>query len=264
MVRIGACVPAAYAPVAAAMGYEYVEVPASDLCPERPEADFEGTARAIDGAGIPALAFNYLIPPDVPLVGPAVQRDRLAKYMQVASRRAASLGGQVFVLGSGPARRIPEGFPRDAAAGQFREFLAVAADAAAARGMVVAIEALNRTETNFLHTVEEALEYVEALRHPALGVLADIYHMHMESEPLRHLALAGDRLLHVQVCDQGRSAPGTRAMDIWAVFIFLNNIAYRGAVSVECRWESFEREGAPALSFVRSASRTSGLLAFAP
>ncbi|MFI5040696.1 MAG: sugar phosphate isomerase/epimerase family protein [Acidimicrobiales bacterium] len=246
------------------MGYDYVEIPVPDLCPEEPESAFRPTARAIETAGIPALAFNYLVPPALPIVGPAVDVDRLRRYVEVAAGRAASLGGSVFVLGSGPARRLPADFPRSEGVAQFRAFALLTAEAADRHGMTVALEAINRTETNFLHTLEEAVEHAHAIGRPAVGVLADAYHMHMESEPSWHLLETDGLLRHVQVCDEGRSFPGSRHLDLWGFFIYLNHLRYSGTVSVECRWKSFAAEGGPALEFVRRVSSTSGELAFAP
>lgn len=262
--RFGCCIPAAFASQAAQMGYDYVEVPVADLCPESPASAFTTTARAISAGGIPALAFNYLVPPAIPFVGPAVDLERLRRYMSVAAERAASLGGAVFVLGSGPARRLPAGFPRANAVEQLRAFARLAAEAADRHGMTVALEAINRTETNFLHTLEEAVEHAHAIGLPAVGVLADAYHMHMESEPFWHLLQTDGLLRHVQVCDAGRSYPGSRSLDLWGFFAYLNNLGYGGTVSVECRWNSFSAEGGPALEFVQRASSTIGELAFAP
>ena len=262
--RFGACIPAAFAPVAAGMGYEYVEIPVADLYPDGPASGFTRSARAVEAAGIPALAFNYLVPPSLPIVGPAVDWDHLQRYVNVAAKRAASLGGHVFVLGSGPARRLPAGYPYADGAAQFRRFAQLTAQAADRHGMTVALEAINRTETNFLHTLQEAVEHAGAIGLPNVGVLADAYHMHMESEPFWHLLETDGLLRHVQACDAGRSYPGSRSLDLWGFFIYLSHLGYDGTVSVECRWKSFGAEGRHALEFVREASATSGELAFAP
>lgn len=246
------------------MGYDYVEIPVADLCPEDPAPAFSSTTLAIETAGIPALAFNFLVPPTLPIVGPAVDLERLRHYVSVAAERAASLGGSVFVLGSGTARRMPAGFPRVQGVEQFRSFARLTAEAADRHGMTVALEAINRTETNFLHTLEEAVEHAHAIGLPAVGVLADAYHMHMESEPFWHLLETDGLLRHVQVCDEGRSYPGSHGLDLWDFFVYLNHLGYSGTVSVECRWTSFSAEGGPALEFVRSASSTNGELAYGP
>jgi sugar phosphate isomerase/epimerase len=263
-VRFGCCVPAAYAPMAALMGYQYVEVPVPDLHPDEPASAFASTEHAISVAGIPALAFNYLVPPTLPIVGPNVDVDRLRRYMDSVAPRAASLGGAILVLGSGPARRLPEGYPVSTAVAQFRAFAWLAAEAADRHGLTVALEAINRTETNFLHTLADAVEHAHCVDHRALGVIADAYHMHMEGEPFWHLLATDGLLRHVQVCDAGRSYPGARTLDLWGFFAFLNRLGYDNSVSVECRWNSFEAEGGPALEFVRKASATTGELAFAP
>jgi len=246
------------------MGYQYVEVPVPDLHPEEPAAAFAPTERAISTAGIPALAFNYLVPPTIPIVGPSVDVERLRRYMDVVAPRAASLGGAILVLGSGPARRLPEGYSHAVAVAQFRAFASLAAEAADRHGLTVALEAINRTETNFLHTLADAVEHAHAIDHPAVGILADAYHMHMEGEPFWHLLATDGLLRHVQVCDAGRSYPGSRSLDLWGFFAYLNRLGYDRTVSVECRWNSFEAEGGPALEFVRTASPTTGELAFAP
>jgi sugar phosphate isomerase/epimerase len=246
------------------MGYEYVEIPTHDLYPDGTLEEFRPTELAIERSGIPALAFNWLLPRTLPIVGPQVDESRWQAYMSVVAERAASLGGSMFVLGSGYARNVPDGFPRDRAAQQYRAFACIASDAAAKHGMAVALEAINRTETNFLHTVTEAVEHARAIDRSNIGVLADAYHMHMELEPFWHLLTAAPLLRHVQVCDAGRSYPGSRGLDLWGFFAYLNHIGYDGTVSVECRWTSFGNEGGPALDFVRSASSTTGELAFAP
>jgi sugar phosphate isomerase/epimerase len=263
-VQFGCCIPAAYASVAARMGYDYVEIPTADLRPEAPPADFRETERAIAESGIPARAFNYLVPADLPVVGHHVDLARLRRYLASVAERAAALGGQTLVFGSGPARRVPDLFPRSRAAEQFRTAASIAGEAAGRHGLHVAIEAINRTETNYLHALADAVEQARSIGSPSVGVLADAYHMHMEAEPFWHLLETAGLLRHVQVCDEGRSWPGSRGMGLWGFFAYLNQLPYDGTVSVECRWNSFTAEGSPALEFVRRASATSGLLAFAP
>jgi len=101
----------------------------------------------------------------------------------------------------------PRGFPRAQAVEQFRSFARLAAEAADRHGVAVALEAINRTETNFLHTLAEAVEHAQAIGLPSVGVLADAYHMHMEAEPFRHLLETAGLLRHVQVCDEGPVVP---------------------------------------------------------
>jgi sugar phosphate isomerase/epimerase len=259
--RIGCWVSADQARLAAELGYDFVELPVTELYPEGPTENYEKTKRAIESAGIPALVFNFFLPPTLRVVGAEVDSQRLTAYLGVTMDRAARLGAKTIVFGSGGARRVPEHFPRETAVRQFHDATRLAADEAQRHGLALALEPLNRTETNLIHTVEEAVEHAQVVDHPAVGVLADIYHMYMENEPFRNLFLAQDRLLHVHVCDAGRAIPGSRTFDLWGFFCFLNAMDYTGAVSTECNFTQFASEGGRALSFLREAVTFQGELA---
>lgn len=262
--KYGCAIPSLHAGDAAAMGYDFVELETTELHPEDPgRKGFAVLADRIKRAGIPAASFRNLLPGHRKVVGPSVDFDGLRAYLEVVASRAAELGGEVIVLGSGEARRAPPGYPEAQALEQFATAARIAGDIAGSRGLRIAIEALNRTETNLLHFVRDAAELTRRINHPAVGVVADAYHMHMEFEPWRSVLEAGDRLFHVQVSDLGRTHPGSRSHDLWGFFTFLNAVSYEGPVSIECGWSRFREDGAGALAFVVEASRSRGQLSFA-
>jgi len=257
-VRFGACIPSVFAPRAAQVGWEFVELDAAELHPAREAQVYQSAAQAIQEAGIPALVIQNVLDRTEPVAGPGADLERSRAVLEVTAERAAALGAKVLTLGSGPSRRLPDDFPRDEAAGQYREVARVAGEIAAAHGLAVALEPMNRTESDILHTLAEAVEWAAAIDHPAVGVSADSYHLHMESEPFRDLLLARGRLLHVQVADYGRTFPGAHGMDLWAFFTYLNHLGYDGSVSAECTWESFTHQGVWALDLMRNLSATRG------
>jgi len=257
-VRFGACIPSMFAPRAAQVGWEFVELDAAELHPVREAEVYRNAAHAVKEAGIPALVIQNVLDRTEPVAGPGADLERSRAVLEVIAERAAAMGAKVLTLGSGPSRRLPEGFPRDEAAGQYREVARVAGEIAAAHGLAIALEPMNRTESDILHTLAEAVEWAAAIDHPAVGVAADAYHMHMEGEPFRDLLLARGRLLHVQVADYGRTFPGAHGMDLWAFFTYLNHLAYDGSVSAECSWESFTHQGVWALDLMRGLSATRG------
>ena len=262
--RIGCAVPVAGASIAREIGFDFVELRVSELYPWGPDTSFVETERALESAGISAETFAFLIPKELKVVGPSVDIPRVRSWVAAAAKRAKSLGGRLIVVGSGDARRVPDGFPKAQARSQFVAFLEDAAEEASKHGIVLALEALNRTETNLLHSLSEACSIAESLDHPALGVVADIYHMHLEDEPLSHVLRARGRLLHVQLADSGRLPPGQGCFDFQSVFTFLNSIGYAGSVALECSFQRFSEEGAASLEYVRRVSATTGSLVFAP
>lgn len=262
--RIGCAVPVSSARLAREIGFDFVELRVAELHPGEPDTRFLETERTLESAGIPAETFSFLLPAGLKVVGPSVDLAQLRTWVAAAAKRARSLGGRLIVVGSGDARRVPVGFPMAQAESQFVAFLAAAAEQADRHGIVLALEALNRTETNLLHSFSEACSIAASLDHPAVGVVADIYHMRLEDEPLHHLADAGARLLHVQLADSGRLPPGQGCFDFQSVFTFLNSIGYAGSVALECSFQRFSEEGVAALAYVRRVSTTIGSLAFAP
>ena len=109
-----------------------------------------------------------------------------------------------------------------------------ACEAAAARKLRIAIEPLNRFETDLVHTAADATRMARDVDHPAVGVMLDSFHMTIEEDNLeRAVRTAGAQLLHVQVSENQRGIPGTGLTD-WATLVRgLRAIDYRGLVVIE-------------------------------
>ena len=109
-----------------------------------------------------------------------------------------------------------------------------ACEAAAERKLRIAIEPLNRFETDLVHTAADAVRMARDVDHPAAGVMIDSFHMTIEEDNLERAVLAaGPHLLHVQVSENQRGIPGTGLTD-WAGFARgLRTVGYRGLVVIE-------------------------------
>ena len=250
--RLGCCVPRTQIPAARKAGYDFVELTVVDnLRPAEGEEVWQALRAEIRAGGLPVEAANVFFPGDWRLTGPEADLVATRAYVDAAVRRAAELGIAVMVFGSGRARSAPAGFPVARALEQVRDVLAVMGDAGARHGVAIALEPLRRAETNLVHTVAEAVEIVRPLGHPWVGVLADYYHMQEEQEPLNSLLDAGHLLRHVHVSDPDRGAP-TGQHDLADLFAYLRQAGYRGRISVECRWEDWEREAPEAATLLRS------------
>lgn len=106
--------------------------------------------------------------------------------------------------------------------------------AAAARGLKIAIEPLNRFETDLVHTAADAARLARDIGHPAAGVMIDSFHMTIEEDDLEQAVLAaGPHLLHVQVSENQRGIPGTGLTNWAALARGLKAVGYRGLVIIE-------------------------------
>ena len=102
-----------------------------------------------------------------------------------------------------------------------------------AEGVRVAIEALNRFETNFINRHDQALLLAETVGDD-VGVCLDIYHMNQEeADAFQAFRNAGAKLYDVHVADNNRMACGQGQID-WAGLVgTLKDIGYDGSITVE-------------------------------
>ncbi|MGZ4386166.1 MAG: TIM barrel protein [Gaiellaceae bacterium] len=114
------------------------------------------------------------------------------------------------------------------------ESLREAAEYAEARGVRLAIEPLNRFETDLVNTAGQALELCERIGKDNVGVHLDTFHMNIEEKSLPDaIRTAGERLFHFHACENDRSAAGTGHVDWPGVFGALRDIGYEGQVVIE-------------------------------
>lgn len=233
-------------------GFDFVECPVR-LVMQPPGGDFTSLQKTVQSSRIPATAFNILVPAQMPLVGPNRNMEKTTAYLQEAFARIAQLGGRLVVFGSGGARRVPEGYSSEAARTELIEFLRSAAEAAEPHGITIAVEPLNKRETNIIHTIAEGVSLAEQTACGNVAGLADTYHMDAEGEPAETLIPFAARLAHVHVADTGRLAPGTGGYDYSRLRRCLDAGGYSGRISIECKWNDFLTEAPQALAILRRA-----------
>jgi len=103
-----------------------------------------------------------------------------------------------------------------------------------ARGLKIALEPLNRFESDLVNTTNDALRMVKDIDHPAAKVMIDSFHMSIEECDVESaIKAAGDKLIHVQVSENYRGAPGTGQTPWDAYKRGLEAIDYKGVVSIE-------------------------------
>ncbi|MEI8090211.1 MAG: sugar phosphate isomerase/epimerase [Opitutaceae bacterium] len=111
-----------------------------------------------------------------------------------------------------------------------REAGKIAADA----GVTLAIEPLNRFETDLVNTSAQAVRLVDEVGSMAVKIHLDTFHMHIEEKSLLEaIRLAGPRLAHVHGCENDRGAPGTGLVAWGQVAQGLREIGYSGSVVIE-------------------------------
>ena len=102
------------------------------------------------------------------------------------------------------------------------------------RGRNIALEPLNRFETDFVNTCEQALQMIEDVNSPALSILLDTFHMNIEEKnPGAAIRRAGRHLGHFHACGCDRGTPGSDHIDWRSIVAALKRIGYEGDVVIE-------------------------------
>lgn len=98
------------------------------------------------------------------------------------------------------------------------------------------LEPLNRYEDHMVNTIAAAIDLLEEVNLPSLGVVADTYHMNIEEDDLAGSIKSAQKWLgHVQLGDSSRFQPGTGHLDWQTLLGALRDIEYDGYMALECR-----------------------------
>nr|WP_286668991.1 sugar phosphate isomerase/epimerase family protein [Fodinibius salicampi] len=102
------------------------------------------------------------------------------------------------------------------------------------RGLELAIEPLNRFESDLINTTGQAKQLVNDINHPAAKIMVDGFHMSIEEKSMEAaIRTAGDQLIHVQTSENYRGTPGTGQTDWESFRKGLEAVEYEGTVSIE-------------------------------
>jgi sugar phosphate isomerase/epimerase len=234
-----------------ALGFDYVDLSLRDLV-ALPAAGRDALAVRLRDLGLPCEACNNFFPPEVRLTGPAADLAAAMDYATGAIRAAAQLGAGVIVFGSSGARNVPAGFSPERAWEQLRRLGAALAPVAADHGVTVALEHLNRAESNLVTTVPEAVRLVREVAHPQFRLLVDAYHVRQEDEDPALLRDLGGLIAHVHVAqDAARLFPSGEDAALAAFFAALRASGYRGRISIEAFTRDFAADAARGLRVLR-------------
>ena len=221
-----------------ATGMEFCEL----LVPEDGEVDPAAAGRAAATAGLSiVLAARINVDRDLASDNPESRKAGvvyLRRCVDVAVACGADLvGGPLFGTPLVFAGRPPR--PFDAAQKTERiervvTGLREAAPYAEEHGIRLAIEPLNRFETDFCNTGRQACALAGQVGSKAVGIMLDTFHMNMEEndlpEAIRH---AAPHLMHFQANENHRGFLGTGHIDWPPICRALFDIAYAGVITLE-------------------------------
>lgn len=243
----------------AALGYDYIELSLRDLV-ALPESALAELIARLQRAALACEACNNFFPPEIRLTGPDADFHAALRYAETALATAARVGAAVVVFGSSGARNVPAEFPLDAAWQQLRALLRALGPLAERHRLTVAIEHLNRGESNIINTVADGWRMAREVDHPHVRLLVDAYHVRQENENPAILAEVAPTLAHVHVAqDAARLFPDGDDAPLAAFFVQLRATGYAHRCSVEAYPQNFAADAARALRVCRALAAGTAL-----
>jgi D-psicose/D-tagatose/L-ribulose 3-epimerase len=185
--------------------------------------------------GLALSAVGLLSAPHDPLdTRPTVRSSTIDRLRELLDR-AAAIGADVL---AGPLHSAYGAFTgQPPTANEFAacaEVFQAVAPHAAAVGVKLALEPLNRFECYFLNTVTDTARLVRAVGHGMVVAAMDTHHAHIEeADPCAAILAHSDTIGHVQLSENHRGVPGRGQVDFAAILATLQRVDYRGWYVIE-------------------------------
>ena len=215
----------------------------SMLSPSLTNEQFRQNLTRMKNAKCKVVLCNIFFPGSIKIAGPIVDEKRVLTYADTVFSRAKIAGIPLIVLGSGGARRIPDGYDTAKANADFILLCRELAMVADKYGITIALESLQAAETNFLVSLNSAADVVRSVNLPNFKLNADIFHMMRQGESPQSIIDAADVLVYCEIAEkQKRTLPGIAGDDFKPWLRALRKANYRGHLFIEGKTDDPAKE----------------------
>src|SRR5688500_15312929 len=212
-------------------GYESVELPM--FAPNG--SPWPLLSRRLDDLGLARTAVTVAAPEANPISENAAVRQAGTDHLKACVDACVTLGAEMLCgpIYSPVGRLVGRGRTKQEWEWAVESLREVGAHAAAA-GVTLALEPLNRFETYFLNSAEDAARLIDEIALPSVGILFDTFHANIEEkDPIAAIGVAGPGIAHFHVSENDRSTPGEGHIPRPQVFQALKATEYDGTLTVE-------------------------------
>lgn len=214
-------------------GFDFVEIALEDPANIDPGL----VRKALDDNGLECRSVCAATGPGRDLRGTRKDQVTAIEYVEALIRIAPVLGSKLVAgpvySAVGRAELVPDDLKRkqwELVAGNLKTL----ADFASKHDVKLAIEPLNRYETDFINTCDQALRMIETVGSDALQVHLDTFHMNLEEkDPALAIQKAGSRLGLLHASGSDRGTPGGDQINWDRIFAALDRIHYQGDIVIE-------------------------------
>ncbi|MCE7065312.1 sugar phosphate isomerase/epimerase [Dyadobacter sp. CY326] len=214
-------------------GFDFVEIAVEE--PENINAEF--VRKALDDNELECRSVCAATGPGRDLRGNRKEQITSIEYVQTLIDIAPILGSQLVAgpiySAVGRANLVPEE-KKEKQWKMVVKNLKILADYATERNVKLALEPLNRYETDLINTCDQVLNLITEVGSDSLMVHLDSFHMNLEEkDPALAIKKAGAKLGLLHASGSDRGTPGGDQINWDRIFAALDNINYQGDIVIE-------------------------------
>ncbi|HEX8547291.1 MAG TPA: sugar phosphate isomerase/epimerase [Cytophagaceae bacterium] len=214
-------------------GFDSVEIALEDPS----HIDLAFVKKQLDKHGLVCNSVCAAMGPDRDFRGNKEQQNNSMKYLKGLIDCMETLESQILV---GPLYSSVGRANEEAEADYELQWQMVAghlktlADYASSKGKKLAIEPLNRFETDFINTCDQGLKMIREVGNSNLSLHLDTFHMNIEEKDSAEAILkAGKHLGHFHASGSDRGTPGKDHINWKSITKALDTINYKGDIVIE-------------------------------
>jgi D-psicose/D-tagatose/L-ribulose 3-epimerase len=219
---------------AAKIGFDFIELSYGEN-----ETVFDPVIvkQMLEDKGLGVVLCGYIAADrDITSTAPSVRATGI-EYFRNAAKTASTIGARLF---AGPlyaeifrGRWLPAE-ERKAEWNRSVKAMKECAKICGDHGVTIALEPLNRFETDFLNTAYDTARYLEEVDSPHVKVLLDTFHMNMEEKNFAAaIKMVGKHLAHFHANGVDRGTPGADHVPWPEVAGALRAVDYSGGLAIE-------------------------------
>ena len=211
-------------------GYDYV-----DFVGEPKNYDVEDIVKTLKENNIGASSICAIFTPERDLVSsdPKIRKNTV-EYIKECVDFASDIGAMYISVSATANMKIRPETDRETEIQWAVEGLKEAGEYALEKDIKLTLEAWNRYETYLVNKLEDALDIVDKVDLPSVGVMGDTFHMCIEETNIgKAFEQCKDKLYYVHIADSNRKAPGYGHINFDEVKEALKKINYTGVLSME-------------------------------
>lgn len=215
-----------------ATGYDGVEIPIFEGDPDH----YSRLGELLDTIGLERTAVAAIGDPAMNPVSPkAAERKAGLALVKRAIDCAAALGAPAL---SGPLHSTLGHFsgtgPTRAELRRSADFQRAVGDHAAAKGVTIGLEALNRFECYLFNTMDALCAHLDEVDHPAIRAMYDTFHANIEEQdPIGAYTRNRRHIVHIHISENDRGVPGRGNIPWKKTFKAIRDSGYDGWLTIE-------------------------------